>query len=239
MDGKLFREMKFLKLYALLSSAALIALAFVAAKPAQKASFEEVDVQRINVVEPDGTLRMVISDKTRFPGAIIKGKEYPHDRQTAGVLFFNDEGTENGGLIFGGKREKDGTTSSYGHLSFDAYEQDQVFTIDAGHEGGKRRSGMAIIDRPDYPILEDIEFMDRVKGLAKDEQMAEFERYKKSHAAPQRRLYLGRVEDDSVGLRLLDPQGRERIVIQVAADGTPVIKFLDAAGRVVGQLPSK
>jgi hypothetical protein len=29
--------------------------------------FEELDVQRLNLVEPDGTLRMVISDKARFP----------------------------------------------------------------------------------------------------------------------------------------------------------------------------
>jgi hypothetical protein len=64
--------------------------------------FEELDVQRLNLVEPDGTLRMVISDKARFPGAIIRGKEHAHTRPDAGLLFFNDEGTEDGGLIFSG-----------------------------------------------------------------------------------------------------------------------------------------
>ena len=50
---------------------------------------------------------MVISNKADFPGIIIKGKETPHpDRKTAGMLFFNDEGTENGGLIFGGSKDK-------------------------------------------------------------------------------------------------------------------------------------
>src|SRR5580698_1055176 len=94
----------------------------------QKQSFDEITVHRINVVEPDGTLRMVISNKADFPGVIIKGKETPHPgRQTAGMLFFNDEGTENGGLIFGGEKDKQGNASSYGHLSFDRYEQDQVF----------------------------------------------------------------------------------------------------------------
>jgi hypothetical protein len=91
-------------------------------KPGPK--FDEIEVHRINVVEPDGTLRMVISNKAAFPGAIIRGKEYPHaERKTAGMLFFNDEGTENGGLIFGGSKDKGGHVESYGHLSFDQYEQ--------------------------------------------------------------------------------------------------------------------
>ena len=240
MPEKLIKEVRFLKIYAILSSALLAGLVFIGARQAaQKTRFGEIDVERINIVEPDGTYRMIISDRTRFPGLIIKGKEYPHDRQTAGALFFNDEGTENGGLIFGGKKEKDGTTSSYGHLSFDAYEQDQVFTIDAGHEGTKRRSGLAVIDRPDYPIVELIDLMERLKGLSEDRKKEEAAKFEAAHPRPQRRLYLGRIEDDSVGLRLLDLQGRERILIQVAGDGSPAIKFLDAQGKVVSQLPAK
>ena len=91
---------------------------------------------------------------------------------------------------------------------------------------------MAIIDRPDYPIGELIDLMERVKALPPEEQKAEMAKFDAGHPRPQRRLYLGRVEDDSVGIRLLDPQGRERIIIQVAGDGSPVIKFLDAEGKV-------
>lgn len=209
------------------------------ATKSKKVSFEQIDVQRINIVEPNGTLRMVISDKTRFPGGIIRGKEYPFDRQTAGMLFFNDEATENGGLIFGGKKEKDGTTSSYGHLSFDAYEQDQIFTIDAGHEGGKRKSGIAMMDRPDWPIGEALELMQRLKNLPDDQQKAEMEKFQASHPGPKSRLYLGRADDNSVGIKLQDAEGRARMLIQVASDGTPVIKFLDASGKVVSELPAK
>jgi len=73
------------------------------------ATFDEIDVQRINVREPDGTLRMVISDSAKLPGVIVKGKEQPKvDRPQAGMIFFNDEGSENGGLIFGGKRDAHG-----------------------------------------------------------------------------------------------------------------------------------
>jgi hypothetical protein len=80
---------------------------------------------------------MILSNKTDAPGMFIRGKEYPHpDRKSAGVIFVDDEGTENGGLIFGGFKSKEGKVESWGHLSFDQYQQDQVFSIDAGEEEG-------------------------------------------------------------------------------------------------------
>jgi hypothetical protein len=92
----------------------LCVLLLTASTQPKKASFDEIDVKRINLIEPDGTLRMVMSDKAHFPGLIVKGKEYPHDRQTAGMLFFDDEGTENGGLIFGGRKNNNGRVQSWG-----------------------------------------------------------------------------------------------------------------------------
>jgi hypothetical protein len=204
----------------------------------KKTSFEEIDVQRINLVEPDGTLRMIISDKALWPGIYLKGKEHPHpDRKTAGMLFLNEEGTENGGLIFGGEKDKDGKISGHGHLSFDAYEQDQIFSIDAGQEDGKQSSAVTVVDRPDYPIGELIGVLDRIKDLPKDEQQAEITKFLASHPAPHSRLYLGRAGDKSVSLKLKDADGQDRIVIEVASDGSPAIRFLDGRGKVVSQLP--
>ncbi len=117
-------------------------------------------MERINVVEPDGTLRMAISNRSLAPGIIIKGKEHPHpDRKTAAVIFYNDEGTENGGLSFGGERSKDGTESSSGHLSFDRYEQDQVFTITStakllasSRQQGERSDDTIALDQQSYHL---------------------------------------------------------------------------------------
>ncbi len=207
--------------------------------PPRKTSFEEIDVQRINVVEPDGTLRMVISDKSLFPGIIIKRHERPHpNRSSAGMLFFNDEGTENGGMIFGGMKDKDGKRSSYGHLSFDEYEQDQVFTIDASQEGDKRRSGLSVVDDPDYPIGDVLAAMDNARNLPADQQESEMKKFFDVHGRPHQRLYLGRSSDRAVGLRLKDVEGRDRIVIQVAADGSPIIRFLDENGKITSELPA-
>src|SRR4051812_32304723 len=108
-----FDAKKALIVYAGVTSAALAWFLVTAASPAAPARFGEIDVQRINVREPDGTLRMTISSAARSPGIIVKGREYRHpDRQAAGMLFFNEEGTENGGLIFGG-RDAGGKQSSY------------------------------------------------------------------------------------------------------------------------------
>jgi hypothetical protein len=201
-------------------------------------AFDEVTVQRINIVEPDGTLRMVISNKSGFPGIIIKGKETPHpDRKTAGMLFFNDEGTENGGLIFGGIKDAQGKVSSYGHLSFDQYEQDQVFTIDAGEENGQRSSQLRIMDQPDHPISEDIAAADRIAKLPPAEQSAAWDQYRATTPHSQLRVYLGRDDDRSVALRLKDVAGRDRIVVKVQPDGTPLLQFLDEKGKVTSQLP--
>ena len=39
--------------------------------------FDEIDVHRINVREPDGTLRMVISNHARLPSVIVRDKKNP------------------------------------------------------------------------------------------------------------------------------------------------------------------
>lgn len=237
---KFFGSQKFLAIYSgVLTLVFAITIFSGFSAESRKGSFDEVTVHRINIVEPDGTLRMVLSDKSEFPGIIIKGKEHPHpDRKTAGMLFFNDEGTENGGLIFGGEM-KDGKGSSFGHLSFDAYEQDQIFTIDADKTGDQSTSELSMIDRPEYPISELVALTDRIKNLPEDKKKAELADFMKHHPMSHKRLSLGRAEDKSVGLRLKDVDGRNRIVMQVAADGTPVLQFLDKNGKVISQLPAE
>src|SRR6201996_7708431 len=116
---KVFSSQRFLAVYSGILTIAFVVVVLAGfAESRQTQAFDEITVHRINVVEPDGTLRMTLSNKADFPGIIIKGKETPHpNRSTAGMLFFNDEGTENGGLIFGGRKDASGKVTSYGHLS--------------------------------------------------------------------------------------------------------------------------
>ena len=230
---------RFLMIY---SGVVTVVFAFVVLggfRPAdKKASFEEIDVKRINVIEPDGTLRLVISDKAHFPGIIIKGKEYPHpNRKTAGVLFFDEEGTENGGLSFGGMKDKDGKVESSGHLSFDQYMQDQIFTVDAGEENGQRRSGIGIWDRGNYPLIDLIEASTRIEKLPQSQQESEWDKFFSTHSGDAQRAYLGREADRTVALRLKDGQGHDRAILSVNSDGTSELKFLDGNGKVTSKFP--
>lgn len=202
------------------------------------ASFDSIDVGRINVVEPDGTVRLVLSSKALFPGIIFKKKEYPHpNRRTAGILFYNDEGTENGGLTFGGDKDKDGRVSAYGHLSFDQYDQDQVLTLDASEDGGYRKARLSIWDRPDYSILELLDLQARIKDMTDEERKEETAKFFAGREKPQPRLFLGRSDNGAVSLRLNDKEGRERLIIEVGPDGAPVVRFLDGNGRETGRFP--
>jgi hypothetical protein len=112
------------------------------------------------------------------------------------------------------------------HELYAQYEQDQVFTIDADEEKGKRTSEIAIWDRPDYSIAD-------VLATPPEKQHD----FVASHPKAHLRAYLGRSDDRSVALRLKDLDGRDRVIIRVDADGSPVIQLLDENGKIVGRLP--
>ncbi|MFN4091515.1 MAG: hypothetical protein ACK4FG_01300 [Brevundimonas sp.] len=190
------------------------------------ARFTEIDVQRINVREPDGTLRMVISNQTSFPEIPYRGREIPHPgRDTAGMLFMNEEGTEVGGLIFGGKDE-DGVRSSGGSLTFDGYEQDQTVQLMGSQRGQRRVSGLVVTDRPEEPI--DYAVLERLEGLSPEAQQAAMV---SANMGGSQRAFLGRQGSGASELVLRDAGGKARLVLSVAADGTARIAFMDETGR--------
>jgi hypothetical protein len=80
--------------------------------------FGIITARRINIVEPDGTVRLTISNRADFPGGWIHKKEPPRPdrREAAGMLFMSEEGTEQGGLIWGASQLPDGTIENHGHL---------------------------------------------------------------------------------------------------------------------------
>lgn len=169
-------------------------------------SADEITVQRINIVEPDGTPRLIISNHARFPGVLVHGKEKPLDRPQAGLIFLNDEGSEVGGLIFGGRKDKDGKVrDSGGSLSFDRYEANQVVQLLGVDDSEDRLAGLAISDSP-------------------------------SGNDVRRRIWLGRGDDGAASLALLDGDGNRRIVMKVAEDGESRISVLDANGKTVREL---
>src|SRR5690606_33885690 len=102
------KELRLLRLYTILSIPLLGVLLFSAlTKRTDPPYFEEITVERINVVEPDGRRKLVIASSARQTEGTIGGVEVPLERtREAGMIFFNDYGDEIGGLLFGGDRTR-------------------------------------------------------------------------------------------------------------------------------------
>src|SRR5579872_290737 len=195
-------------------------------------SFDEIDVKRLNVREDDGTLRFVLTNTSHTPGIIMHGKERPHPsgRRTAGMLFFNEEGTENGGMTWGGSKEG-GHVNSSGHLSFDQYEQDQVIQMTQSESDGKRWAAMVLNDRPSEPL--DFDLAARIskmpEGAARD---AEIKRVMEAGTFGRQRLWVGKATDRSSMVIMSDALARPRMRLRVTEQGDASIDFLDEQGKV-------
>src|ERR1700691_6690156 len=126
---RFFTEQRFLAIYAGVLTIVFAVTVLCAFTALRNQPFDQLTVHRINFVEPDGTPRLIISDRAEFPGAFMRGKEYPRPdrRDAAGMLFMNDEASEMGGLIWGGLKDKDGKIQNHFHLIFNKNEQDKFF----------------------------------------------------------------------------------------------------------------
>jgi hypothetical protein len=246
MDQDLVREIRRLKRINAISIGALVMFAAVAfTKSAVPTKFDVIDVGRINIREPDGTIRLAISNKAHFPDPVIDGKSYPlrGGAKPAGMIFFNDLGDEDGGLIWSGKKVGDGFDAG-ASLTMDQWRQDQ--TVQLSYEGGPKSTqwvGLRVLDRPDKPmgmlLDEMMKAMKLPEGARRDSAMQSLQKLAvDSGFTPASRILIGKGSERAATVKLNDPSGHTRILLSVDSLGTPSMKFLDAAGKVTYELPT-
>ena len=207
------------------------------ATPTAPAKLDELTVNRLNIVEPDGTPRMIIASRARFPGLPIKGKDIarPDRHDIAGILFVDDEGTENGGLTQSGQLDKDGKVKAGLSLTFDRFRQDQMVQLRLDENGDDTSAGLVINDKPSYrqfSIDDLMHLASEAEHLPSAEREALFKRHQDLGHFGHPRGYFG-TRDGSAELALKDPQGRPRLVLSVSPQGEPSIALLDEAGKTV------
>jgi len=229
---------RFLAIYSGVLTLAFAATVLYGIAMMRNAHFGIITARRINIIEPDGTVRLTVSNRADFPGGWIHKQESrrPDRREAAGMLFMSEEGTEQGGLIWGASQLPDGTIENHGHLSIDQYEENQVFALDAGQEGKDKFSRITIADQGDYPVEEKRRAEARIDKLPADKQDDTWQEFFATHRHDVNRLVLGRSPNGSVGLTLLDGNGRVRILLDVQSEGKSVLQFLDGSGKVVSEL---
>ena len=232
------RELRFLRVYAVVNSLVLVVLCTSAFRQSTtNQAFGEITVARLNVVDADGKLRMVISNKDRMHPGMMDGKLIDRPRPVAGLLFFNEEGDEVGGLTFTG-REVNGVRRANAGIMFDQFKQDQTIGFSYSESDGRRSAGFQVWDRPDSRLSELVEQLNAANTI---EDRAEREKAIAAirAAAPPapRRVFVGKTQDRAAVISLSDAAGKPRLNLTVDAAGNPRIEFLDAQGKTIARVP--
>ena len=228
----------FLRIYVVVSSLALVFLTTAALRQAGRPqNLGEITVERINVVDANGTLRLVISNKDRMHPGVMDGKVMDRPRPVAGLLFFNDEGDEVGGLTITGQ-VRDGARRASAGLMFDQLKQDQTIGLMYSEGNGQRTAGLQVWDRSDRPLSELIEQLNAANRIADPaEREAAIKKLRDTTPAGPRRVFVGKTADRSANISLADANGKPRLTLTVDAMGSPRIEFLDENGKIVDRMP--
>jgi hypothetical protein len=229
------RRLKQILVVVSISGASCVLLAAKAGVNSQK--FTEIDVERINIIMPDGRKEMVLSNRLRIPDPIVGGKEVKRDGPARpGLIFYDETGNENGGLIYDGKLDKDGKPDAGMHFSMDRHGGDQQLALGHYEGGGTMESGLKVFDRglvKDYgPLWEAYE-----KAPAGPEKDALLQRWEEAGGKQTTRMFVGKTRGKSSAVILADAKGKPRIMMMVTPEGTPTLKFMDDKGQVIQTLP--
>lgn len=239
METKLEKEVRFLKIYA--TVATLVCVVFLLSAFAlqnKKQKFEEIDVERINIVEKDGKLRMVISNRERQHPGMVDGKLMPRENgRPPGLIFFNHRGDECGGLVF----DENGGKGHFVSLTFDKSRQDQTVGIQhLESDNGQYFAGLKIWDRPDSSLADLVTKYEAIKKMPDEAaKNAAIKELSDKGEFGAERITIGKLRNKSAMIALYDAKGKPRIRISVDATGNPKLDFLDETGKVTYSLPEE
>ena len=236
MRRSLRHQLRILQGYSAISLLILSFLSVTAFTQSQQ-RIDELTVQRLNVVDANGTLRFVLSNKDRMHPGVMDGVTINRPRPVAGMLFFNDEGDEVGGLTYTGT-DDNGRRANAG-LMFDQLKQDQTVGITYNESNGQRTAGLQVWDRSDQPLSDLIKGLNAANALPEGPQRDEAVKAVRAKAQPgPRRVFVGKNGDKAATVSLADATGKPRLVMTVGADGAASIDFLDADGKTIQRIPA-
>lgn len=240
MTRRFRRQFRLLQAYTALSSLVLVFLAVAAfTQPSTPQKFDEITVQRINLVDANGTLRMVMANKDRMHPGVIDGVTIDRPRPVAGLIFFNDEGDEVGGLAYSGQ-ERDGERRANAMLAFDQLKQDQTVAISYTETNGQRSAGLQVWDRADARLSDLIRQLNAANAIADPAARDKAVKAVRAAAPPgPRRVFVGKSNERDATVSLADGTGKPRLVLKVAASGAATIEFLDENGKAIQRLPAR
>lgn len=242
------KELIFLRTFAIACAVGFLFLVSFAFKNIGNQKFSEIDVERINIVEKDGTVKMIITNVDRFPNGKEQINKMPTNemrKKRSGMLFFNEDGIECGGFIYDGKKMEKGHSAGLS-LTFDQYDGDQVMQLltQDQKEGDRRSVSTSLVfnDRPANESQSKIgEIMKELDELGKKDPNAMQEKFKQYQqqgligGAP--RIMLGKSRSQNNGLFLFDDKGKPKAMFYVDKNNQAKLDFFDENGKVMASFP--
>lgn len=238
------KKVNFLMVYAIVST--LIIFSFTLSGFKDKGNeqrFDEITAKKITIIGEDNLPRMVLSNENRQHAGRMNGKEWAKRERPSGILFFNNQGDECGGLVYQTK-EKDGKIISGMSFTMDNYKDDQVVQIlnDEYYANGKAyiQRGININQFPSGTNIDDRnKKMDEINKI-KDEK----ERNSKLDELWEKegsvnRVFLGRTKGNSSGLFLSGPDGKPKMMIYVDEKGNPKLQTFNDKGEIKDFIENK
>ncbi len=243
------KELIFLRTFAVATVMGMVVITSSAFKQNGNQKFSEIDVERINIIEKDGTVKMVITNVDRFPNGsdVINNRPTNEKRKKrSGMLFFNEDGIECGGFIYDGQKTENGHSSGLS-LTYDQYDGDQVMQLlTQDYQQGDRRfvsSSLAFNDRPSNESqLKTSEIMKELDALREKDPEKMKEKYKQYQeegllgGVP--RVMLGKSRSQNNGLFLFDDKGMPRAMFYVDKENNAKLDFFDDQGNNIASFPN-
>lgn len=201
-----------------------------------------VEAERINIRERDGTLRAALSNASGFTEG--QRAQQQEGARIAGLMFYNEEGQEAGGLVYLGKAIAGGQDAEAA-LTFDQFRQDQ--TVYLHHEehrdarGTRFQDGFSVNSRPDWTMArEEYRIYDKVGQLPEAEQdQARLEALQAGKISTGR-LFVGVKRGtsggepyDDGGVFIKNRWGRTVIKLYVDYDNRPHFEVYDRLGKTL------
>ena len=244
------KELIFLRTFAVATVIGMIAIINISFKENGNQKFSEIDVERINIVEKDGTVKMVITNVGRFPAGKDKlnGMATNETRKKrSGMLFFNEDGIECGGFIYDGKKNAKGHSAGLS-LTYDQYDGDQVMQLltEDNQEGDQRSVSTNLVfnDRPakesqikTAKLMKELDELGKKNPQAAQEKYNEYQKQGLVGAVP--RVLLGKTGSQNNGLFLFDDKGMPRAMFYVDKENNAKLDFFDDKGNIISSFPGK
>jgi hypothetical protein len=242
METKILHRVRLLQICVLLSillNMFFLFNFFLPIMPQQR--FKVINAERINIREKNGILKAALSNSAGFN----EGQRADQGAvRLSGLMFYNEEGQETGGLVYLGKAIPGGQDADV-TLTMDQYNQDQnIYLHHVEHKdssGSSIEDGLTINSRPDWKgIKEEYSIYNKMDKLSpNDREELKLKSLQAGKISTRRAFYgvrrgvTNQEPYDDAGLFLKNKWGRDAIKIYVDKDNKPHFEIYDSYGKSI------